>query len=156
MAIHHGVVNLDHRNSGPTRRRYPHAVTIGDGQPDSVTRAQPQCALWVSFAPGRVSDDGVGGLTFLNALGGDDVVVLASDVGPNGLDLGGTTFVGGAGDDHISPINDFMNADGGAGSAKRPHQVRPGASRPSRQGQIGDESSCQAAGKADSLWSAQR
>ena len=62
------------------------------------------------------SDDGVGGLTFLNALGGDDVVVLASDVGPNGLDLGGTTFVGGAGDDHISPINDFMNADGGAGS----------------------------------------
>ncbi|WP_371396666.1 cadherin-like domain-containing protein [Fretibacter rubidus] len=51
----------------------------------------------------------------LDALGGDDRVVLFD--GEPGFDaiLDGTTFMGGDGDDTILPINDFMNADGGDG-----------------------------------------
>ncbi|MDB2438225.1 cadherin-like domain-containing protein, partial [Hellea sp.] len=52
----------------------------------------------------------------LDGLAGDDQVTLFS--GEPGFDtaFAGTTFMGGAGDDTILPINDFMNADGGAGS----------------------------------------
>ena len=51
----------------------------------------------------------------LDAQDGDDNVVLfGAEPGFDAV-LDGTTFMGGAGDDTILPLNDFMNADGGDG-----------------------------------------
>jgi len=87
-------------------------ITI-DGRDDGIFTAQNDIVNLDDVAA-LYGETGFNG-NILDGLAGDDRVTLFSGEPGFSSPLAGTTFMGGDGDDTILPINDFMNADGGAG-----------------------------------------
>ena len=87
-------------------------ITI-DGRDDGVFTAQNDIVNLDDIAA-LYGETGFNG-NLLDAMAGDDIVTLFSAEPGFDATLAGTTFMGREGDDTILPINDFMNADGGAG-----------------------------------------